>query len=427
MIYEKELCAPVLRHRTARRTLTLFGGAESAIRANGLHFRETDRGICCAEGAKFEEALGAGDLLLTASGHVLTQFIYRDGALSADGLRFPLASAPHTVLSYVSPQGATMYFAVTDADCFLLTADGEAERVMNGAACGCVRGERLFFASGSKLCWTKPLSPLETDIALRGAGEVELPSPLGDIHTLVSFDDRLYAFRERGVARITTPGDELSYRAEELPYAGGKIGKGTVRPCGGEVLFLAENGLYCLGEGKCVRLSGCGDAFADLTEAVTATAGGKYYAAVRAMDERCIWCVEPARRSGHLIRMRAEQLAGGEKLLFAEEGKLYSLTERGLPAMRRRECVLKTESVFLGLAPRNKFLDGIMIEGEGNFRVEAKGEYGMKRAVYGRAGEMLRFPLPVRGRGFSLDVRTIEENACIRTVVFDFREEVAKW
>lgn len=428
MIYEKELRAPVFRRRTVRRALSLFRDENNAIFANGLHFRETDRGLCCAEGADVKGELTTDDVLITAEGHALTRFICRGGALLAGEKTYPFTAVPHTILAYVPPEAEILYFALTEEGCYLLSANSEARRVFDGAACGCVYGERLFFADGQTLRWTKPLSPTETEIALRGAGNVELPSFAGDIHTLVSFGGKVYAFRERGITCITAPGDELSFRAEEVLFAGGKIFAGTVRSCGGEVLFLTENGLYALGEGRCTRLSGCGDALLDLSGTVTATAGGKYYATARFMGERCIWCVEPDVRRGHLIRMRAEQLAGGQELAFAEEGKLLALSsERGLPAMRRCECVLRTEQSFLGLSSRNKFLDGITVEGEGNFRVEAKGEYGLPRAVCGRAGERMRFPLPVRGTGFSLDIRTIEEDACIRGLVFDLREEVAKW
>lgn len=423
MIYEKELLAPTYRRRSLRRRLSLFKEEDGCLLAHGLHFRASSKGICCAEGVVKRGELVPEEVPLVSTGHTRDLFTYVNNLVLRDGVSYPVSERPKQILSYCLTEGKPDYYALLSVGCVQLHAAGGHGHLADGADCGLVLGERIFLAKGSRLQWTKPFSPMEEEHSLHGRGEVWLPSENGDIHSLAEERGVLYAFRDRGITRLAVYGDELNFRASELPYAGGKIYAGTVQPCGDRVLFLSESGLYSLRNGKCEPLYGCGEGFLDFTGTSTASAGGKYYATVRYRGEECLWCVEPSLQRGHLIRLRADGIAGGEELYFTAEGTLYALTERGLPLQRRRECALKTEYSLLGLSSRNKFLDGVTVEGSGNFRIEARGEHGAPCAVCGRAGEPLRFPRPVRGTGFTLDIRTVDAGACIRSLVFDLREE----
>lgn len=419
MIYEKSLSSPAYRRRSLRRGISLFGEKNGTISAYGLHFRQSDRGIVCAEGAT---SLGAEKELILTSGHAEEVFERTDGALlSPQGTRYPLPQAPDSLLCFAAREGGKEYFALTASGCYKLGEEG-AEEAGSGGSCGAVHGERLFVADGSRLRWSAPLEPAATEEGTQAAGYADLPSADGDILGMFSYKDELFLFRERGIAVLGVRGDALSFTAMHIPAPRGIV-KGSIHKCGGKLLFLAENGLYAFDGNTCKRLNAGGFQELDLSGTSTAACGDHYYATASFGGETCIWCVSG--EEGHLIRARAEKLCGGENLLFTAEGELFVLTERGLPPMRRKECVLRTEKSLLGLSSRQKYLDAILIEGKGHFRAEARGERGLPRAVFGRAGEKLRFPLPVRGSAFSLELKTLDEDACVKAVVLDLREEAA--
>lgn len=422
MIYEKQLSAPAFRRRKVRRELSLFGG--SGLCAQASHFRE-DGGLVCAEGGEFIEKFPSGRLYV-CEGHSPVRFVFRSGALLSEGEEnFFIGTEPEALFCYLSQEGKKKYYALLKSGLYELASSSPVP-VGAGGSCGAVHRERLFTADGVRVHWSAPLAPSEHEEKLQGAGHLDLPSARGDILAMFSFRGKLALIRERGVSLLSAGGSTLDFMAEEIPFSCGRVQKGTACVCGEEILFLTGDGLYAFDGTRCVRRQDSGFSALDCEAAAAASYGGNYYALVRFRGERCIWCVDAAGR-GHVIARRAEQLAGGEKLYFAEEGELFSLTPRGLPAYGRQECTLVTERSLLGLSCGNKFLDAVTVEGEGRFRAEARGEYGLPRAASGRAGERIVFPLPVRGNTFTLSLRTLEERARIRAVVFDLREEVPKW
>ncbi len=425
MIVKKELSAPAFTARSVRRKISLFGEESGAISAGGIHFRQRDGKIVCAEGI---EPIGEyAATLMVSGGHAAVRMDVLPPVIEApaEELVFPFSQKPNAIFCFTAKDGEQIFLAATDGGCYRLERS-HASAAGEGGKCGAVHGERLFLADGSRLSWSAPLDPTDREQAAQGAGHVDLPSADGEILSVVSLKEELFLFRERGIARLDVKGDTRNFSAEHIPFAGGSIRAGSVQKCGDVVRFLTENGLYSFNGERCVRLRHCGTSRLDTENAVTAACGGNYYATVKYCGEACIWCVDEEER-GHLIRAKAEQLAGGERLLFVEGGVLYGLTPRGLPASHRQECVLTAERSLFGLSARPKYLDGIVVEGKGHFRVEARGERGLPRAVFGRAGEKLRFPMPVRGCGFSLELRTIEENAEVGAVVLEIREEARRW
>ena len=421
MIYEKTLKTPVFHRRSIRREIVLFGEKNGAISAYGLHFKQSAKGIVCAEGAT---SLGAEKKFLRTAGHAEETFEITDGALlSPSGTSYLFPQTPLSLLCFVAKTGEKEYYALAKDGLFKLSEEG-AEEAGGGGNCGAVHAERLFVADGYHLRWSAPLEPQNSEEGTQTAGHTDLPSADGDVLAMFSFKDTLYLFRERGIASLGVRGDALAFTASHISSPHGIV-KGSVHRCGESILFLAENGLYSFDGKSCKRLNAGGFSELDLGNTSTAVCGDSYYATAVFGGEKCIWRVNG--EEGHLIRARAETLFGGEDLLFTAEGELFKLTERGLPPMRRKECVLKTERSLFGLSAQRKFLDGILIEGRGHFRVEARGERGLPRAVFGRAGDRLRFPLPVRGSSFSFEFKTLDEDACVKAVVLDLREEAAAW
>lgn len=449
MIYEKELACPALTRRSLRRKLSLFREENGAICAHGLHFKQEGEELTCAEGVEETELETLA--LLQSEGHFRKVYGYRQGELSAlDGSAvYAVEEQPLALLSFLSREGKELLFSLTEAGCVRLrtaeeiaeesTEESEAEgpqdeeespppAVFAGGSCGAVCHERLFTASGCRIAWSKPLAPEDWTQGEQDAGALELPSGDGDILALAVLKEDLYLFRERGIGLLRARGDTGEFYAASLPVSCGAVVRGSVRPCGDEIALLTESGLFLFDGTRTKRLTGCGHSRIAGTEAVTASCGGIYYAAVREKDgEDCVWAVDTALKRGRFLRFRADGLAGCDELLLLRDGKVYRLTERGLPPFGRGECTLRTEPSLLGLSPREKLLDGVLLEGRGSFRVEARGERGPMRAVSGRAGELLRFPVPVRGRSFSLGIRTVEANAVLKAIDFDLREEAAQW
>ncbi len=430
MIYEKALMPPSYRRRSVRREIALFSERSGALTARGLHFMPQGTDLVCAEGAEETERpvpRGANGLI-GAEGHSGALAFRIPGGIALGGVSYALPEV-RAVVRFRPEEGPVRTFAVTEDGVYGLGDSAVKAEDCAGGTCAAVHYERIFTAAGDRVNWSEPLSPDVWTHAEQGAGSLDLPSGGGEILSAVSFRERLYLFRERGISRLTALGDTTEFRAETLPFPPGTLQKDSVRLCGKRILFCTESGIFSFDGTDCTRLKGCGFGEIDLSAGISsASARGNYYAAVTLREgERCIWCVLPEEGTGCFLRYPAEAVAGGEELLFLASGKLFRLCGRDMPAEGRRECILKTERSLLGLSSCEKFLDGVTLEGRGRFRVEARGESGPPSAISGRAGERLVFPRPVRGNAFSLDLRTIETGARLSAVTFDLREEERAW
>ena len=430
MIYEKSLKLPDFKRRTIRRKLSLFSEQEGALYCRGIHFKRGNGGLVMAEGAELVSALPEGCMkLVCSSGHSERIFVFcAVGLLSLDdGKRYPVADLPKFIVIYRTEENGELLFVMT-AGGLSLMKNGSWMSVAWAPKgdCGCVAFERLITASGDKVSWSNPLNPDNWRRSLQGAGFIELPSREGEILEMFPIKESVYLFRERGITRLILKGDPLTFVAENIPCPFGKIVRNSVQLCGDKAMFLTESGVYTFDGTKAKRLSDCGFSEVDFDKEIFSAAfHGKYCAAVSLKNgDESLWLIDPTENEGHFLRMRAELLVGGDSLLFADGGKLFRLTERGL-SPDGRCATLSSEHSLLGLSGREKYLDGVTIEGSGYFSVEARTERGNVKCVSGAAGERLAFPAPLRGVGFSLQIRTICENAAVRSVTFDIREESA--
>lgn len=431
MIYEKKLTSPTFRKRSIKRGLSLFKERSGALLCRGLHFREEDGCLTVAEGAENLSALPAGtEELYTTSGHDEIAFAQTGNILRAvDGsIRYTGVVSCTEFLSYRSGTTGSVLFGLRNNALYLLKS-GAVSRVSGavGGDCACIAGERLLTASKDTVHWSKSLAPDNWALSLHEAGNVQLPSMYGKITAMIPFQERVYLIRERGISVLRAQGDELSFRAEDIPCACGTVKQGTAKLCGDRIVFLAEGGLYSFDGSNLRRLSGCGFSEIDQSGSVKAVAcGGKYYARVSLKSgQTCIWVVDPIKERGHFTCVNAEMIAGGGEFLFAEGGNLFRLTEHGSPLTATCGGTLTTERSLLGLSPRKKYLDGIVIEGRGWFCVEMRAEKGAAHIAHGAAGERIVFPTPVQGTSFSLTLRTFSEDATVRSVTFELRE--ATW
>lgn len=419
---------PLYVPKFTRRTLKFDvedGDARLPIKA--YHMRAEGNALVCAEGSGQVCPLPEGAVLVR-NGEALVYAVKEFGELYRfNGETFASAGGIMNLrgaVSFVHKNGERREYAVSDAGIYLLEdtpiyiADAGG-----GASCVAVHYERLFAAKGYRVRYSKALEPENWQESEQGAGYLDLPSAGGDIVAMLPYKEKLYLFRERGITQLRALGDNLNFKAVTLPYACGKIAKESIASCGDKILFFTESGLFAFNGGVCALLTEYGAGRVDLTKPVSAVgAGGKYYAAVTLLSgERCIFCADPARKEGHFIGIPAENLVGGAELLFSFEGALYRLTASGAP--RAGACGLEIGKTALGLSDGNKFLDAMLLEGEGEYLIEAFGENQSYCAAEGAAGERLAFNRPVRGRTFSLRITARSEGVALKKIIFAVREE----
>ena len=283
-------------------------------------------------------------------------------------------------------------------------------RPSSGSGCSSRRGETLSYSA--------PLAPSDWERRADGAGSIVLPSAGGAIGTLVPYRGRLLLFRERGITALAAPGDFLDFEAEEIPYACGKLIPSSVAACGSRVLFCTEEGGF-LAQGE---------------------RGLSRRGVRRGAHRLCSGCAFGCRRGGIFRRrhplFRAKSafsssersarafcgwkpraLRVGRELCFLQGGRRYAL-DRG--AAGERAAYLELPLSDFGLSEA-RYLDAVRVEGEGDFRIEARPQRGLPRFVRGRAGEELRFSPPLRGSSFSLKLRSDSAGAKIAGILLSLR------
>lgn len=414
------LKTPALTPKRVRITPSLFAEASGKTAAFALNFKARGSALCSVGGRKFCEQLPAeASKLFTAEDGTL--FVWTGSALIAGGNTFPLSEAPLEVLSF-SGEAGKEYYALTSSGLVCL-----GEGAVPGAPAGSTAaffGERLFIASGETLFYSAPLAPKDWAQSADGSGSVVLPSAGGNILKLVPDRGRLLLFRERGVTALSAPGDFLGFEAEELPCAVEGLMPSSVARCGSRVLFCSKEGIFSLKGETLSRLSGCGEQRIAFGRGVSAvSAGERYYAVVTLQDgEKCI--LELDGEGAALYRLEAESLAGGGALRFLKEGGLYAPDEE---AAGEQEAVLELPLSTFGLF-EVRYLDGLLVEGEGLFRAELRAEpcagapKPAPRYVLGRAGEEVRLIPPLRGSAFALRVRFLSARAKLSAVTLALRE-----
>ena len=414
------LKTPALTQKRVRVRPSLFAEASGKTAAFALNFKARGSALCSVGGRKFCEQLPAGaSKLFTAEDGTL--FVWTGSALIAGGNTFPLSEAPLEVLSF-SGEAGKEYYALTSSGLVCL-----GEGAVPGAPAGSTAaffGERLFIASGETLFYSAPLAPKDWAQSADGSGSVVLPSAGGNILKLVPDRGRLLLFCERGVTALSAPGDFLGFEAEELPCAVEGLMPSSVARCGSRVLFCSKEGIFSLKGETLSRLSGCGEQRIAFGRGVSAvSAGERYYASVTLQDgEKCI--LELDGEGAALYRLEAESLAGGGAFRFLKEGSLYAPDEE---AAGEQEAVLEFPLSTFGLF-EVRYLDGLLVEGEGLFRAELRAEpcagapKPAPRFVLGRAGEEVRLIPPLRGGAFALRVRFLSARAKLSAVTLALRE-----
>lgn len=123
----------------------------------------------------------------------------------------------------------------------------------------CLHAERAFGATGSeayKLWFSTNLNPSDWTISIDGGGYIEFSKDNGAIKKVVSFMGYLYVFREYGIERVATFGDQTEFEVRCLYTCSDRIYHNTVCVCGDKILFLSEKGLHAFDGINVTKVSG---------------------------------------------------------------------------------------------------------------------------------------------------------------------------
>lgn len=113
----------------------------------------------------------------------------------------------------------------------------------NGTICVCKN--RVFLGKDAHyLAYSKPTAPWTFFDTFEESGVVSLAYGFGKIVALITFDNRVYAFMQRGVAEVNVGGSDLDFVVQPLHYSGGEIYGRSVGICANAIFFLAADGVY---------------------------------------------------------------------------------------------------------------------------------------------------------------------------------------
>lgn len=109
--------------------------------------------------------------------------------------------------------------------------------------------ERLFAISsegdGCTLSFSDDLDPTNWSESLSDAGFINFSDERGKLLKVISFNDYLYLFRERGITRVyANTAIQSSFYVNHLFVSGGRINPDTISVCGDRIIFLATDGFY---------------------------------------------------------------------------------------------------------------------------------------------------------------------------------------
>lgn len=394
------------------------------------HFRYADGAFVCAEGEEEAYELPAGTQAIFAAGESLLAYEAAEGRLRYmdSGAVRPVDAGIFRVASFVDAEGQRQTFSLSPDKLQLFSVDNAMSTAVakNATDTNLVLcHERLFCAKGSRVRFTPCLDMQSWAITKeQGPGWIDLPSAYGDIGDIAVLRDGIFLFRANGITRLRAYGDTLNFRAEEMPYACGRLVARTVAVCGETALFFTDRGL-CAFDGTSARRAECAfDSMLDLTEPLTTgAANGVFYAcAALRGGGRALYAYDLAEGCGRILGHAVQHAAFGASVWLMRGGRAYRLTERGLPASGA--CAVEFSVSLSGCGEGEKRLEAAVPDGEGTFELYVSGEDGACAAVC-RAGERAVFSHAVRGETLKVRFTASSQDARLCALTLYIRRDGA--
>lgn len=416
MIVQKEIELPKWYERKIKVTLPIFYDRDGGLMAeNCIHFRLKKGALVCADGSESFRTMSSGGRMFRGqySGEIFAlqgNSLYRYGlGQSAYVGQFDGVNA---VVEYLDGDGNCVALAVTDTQVYRL--DAYSSQVIEesvGGVCAAMHYERLFTAKGNKLYYSAPIAAENWNVATQGAGWLELPLEIGDIVALVSFEEKLYLFCERGIMRLRFLGDTVNMKVTDVGVSYAGILPRSIAKCGRMIVYCTEDGFFSFNGEYSSRILASGfSCIRPENGVIGACYGGKYYAAV--MDKigiKRILCIDFDEGSGYFIRAEADDLVGGKDVTYHKGADLCRLTGSGFAHGENKKCVYVSEPTYLRLSAGRKYLRAVELHGSGSIQVTVTSDRGDSATVSGVCGELLRIPRTVMGNSFTFEISSSDE------------------
>ncbi len=317
------------------------------------------------------------------------------------------------LIGYTKQNGNTYYIAGGAGGLYLLAGPSSKEFLFTGQySTGAVHYERCFAAAGRVIRYCVPLDPTDWKETSEGAGSFELPDDgNGDVLDLVSFRDRLYCFRERGITCVRAHASDLNFVVTSVPCGMGNIVQGTARCLGDKVYFFATSGLCAFDGSSCEVVDPANAAYTPRTDGTSASAvyEGRYYANVLYGTEKCILVYDPSIPRIRFIRFKTDTLAAAPDRLYAVMfGAAYILQGTGFPIGSYEARV----RLRFDLGESDWTVDAARSDSTAVSRLALKPYNGVTRDIYLTAGVKERFPSVQRGRVFDLSWYSTSSKFC---------------
>ncbi len=308
-------------------------------------------------------------------------------------------------------EGENLLILYGGAGAFACRFSGSTQQIYPYAVSGaCVCQGRLFLATdGKKIVYSTPYQPTYFAASIDDGGAVELPTDLGKIVEIVSFQNAVCVLYEYGLGRLEIAGSARDFRFEKIGYGGGRIVEGSAGVCsvGGEKLFfLAEDGVYVF-DGK--RVEACCKNLALSPIGHTQVCNhaqfeGKYFVCfVDKNGEKMGVVVDAESGKGYeAFAPLALSSSLGEGLCL-ENGYVYKMKAIGvLPHTETAE--FRVEKLRFGSAKKT-LLRGLRFFGKGTFEVFVESGERSKTETLRIVGGEAFLPLRLRGGEFLLKIR----------------------
>lgn len=291
-----------------------------------------------------------------------------------------------------------------------------------GGTAGATHHDRYFFVNGDRLYYTAPLSLTDIENSEKdpdGAGYIDLISGDGDFVAVVSFRERLYLFRERGLVRMRADGDPLNFRAEVFSFGCGEVVAGSVVNCGDRIAFLTDRGLFTFNGSvfKQHPLSALADI--DYSGRIDASSlYGNYFVSFTSKEgNRTAALYEFDKEHARLLSHTVVSAVGGELGYILQGLGYYEMLEEGGLPDNGADCIL--ELCFSWDAGRSPAT--IRIEGEGSFTVTAQSG-GRSKSFTVPARKTCTVPVLPASRDVRFTVSVADVNFSIAAIDLEWRE-----
>lgn len=429
MIVEKSLSVP---QTTGRVVLHFPFDGLQAYSPVLSHMKMTDEGLVCSEGSNYCGQVPYEDMRIFGAADEIYAFSDMEARvyLIHAEKSLPVADKEmlNRVVAHMGDDGTLHVFSVTDNKIYRFCS-GETIGVSltDGGTCIAFHYERMFVGKGMRIYYSAPLSyNTRKDVSTQGVGYIDLPSGYGDILELVSYRDKLYLFRERGITAVTAFADTLNFKAVSVPYGLGQIVPNTVVCCGDKVYFFSEYGLCAFNGTSCEKIREATAGKLALHKTANAvTYRNQFYAAARGLDGKSyIYNYDPITGYGRILCTGANFIAAGDGLYWLSGYNLYQLGEKSLPDYG--EVSLTIRVPLSKYATKACYVESVVVEGESmgyELAVTLTSESGKSYTVKGKMGKRLRFPNAVSGSEFNLSVIMQEKDFVIRSVTLFLRKE----